>query len=254
MSEHASFDLDRGFSSPRDLVGKTLVHRPTRDIGFPLVAGLVYGLIAIGLLTAAFMTGLALSGGVILLVGLELAIGAGLGWLAVMMGIDLVTQLRFNRRRYEVRFGLERVEIDSVDGVEPVAFADVAAHPLLRSLAIDRRIGTLMRVRGACQQLVPDSEVRAVLETIALLYLEDEPESSHEDNDENGRTRPLYAVILRSGQVNVFQERDDPEDLDGAHRSGLPLYRVRTDWDPDSNSDVPRLTPAGVTRISGDPA
>ena len=32
-------------------VGKTIVHRPTRDVGFPLVSGAICGLLAIGLLT-----------------------------------------------------------------------------------------------------------------------------------------------------------------------------------------------------------
>ncbi len=88
-----------------------------------------------------------------------------------------------------------------------------------------------------------------MLETLALLYLEEEPDFYDDKGRTRRRTRPLYALLLPSGEVSVFQERD-PEDLDDARGSGLPLYRVRTDWDPEAKSYVPRLTPAGVTRIS----
>ena len=153
MSEDASFDLDRGFSSPRDIVGKTVVHRPRREIGYPLVVSVVCGLFALGLLGAAVMTGLTLSGAAILVV-LELVIGGSLGWLAVMMAIDLVAALRFNRRRYEVRFGLSGAEIGSVDGVERVALAN-REDPQLAAWAAEWAEDR----RGAGQRLVSSSRI-----------------------------------------------------------------------------------------------
>ena len=239
------YALDRGLSRPRDIVGETIIHRPRRDVGFPLVAGLVCGVLALGLLLAAFVTAGALAGGGVL-VALEVLLGGGLGWLAVTLFADLRAHHRFNRRRHEVRFGVDGVEIDSTDGTERVALAEVQTHPLLRSLAIDDRVRTLMRVRAACHQQPPRSEVRQILETLALLHHEGEP-----GDDPKPPARPLYAIIRASGDVGVFTEDpDDPEDLDDARRSGLPLYRVRTDWDPDAHAHVPRLTPAALTRIT----
>lgn len=244
MREQAIFELDRGFTGPRDIICKTVVHRPRREIGFPLISGVVYGLLALGLLTAVVVTGLTLSGALIL-VGLELVIGLGLGWLAVAMLGEAIGARRFNRRGYEVRFELTRIEIRSVDGVEVVALADLPSHPFLQALPFDWRIRKLMRARAACERLAPQSEVRVVIETLALLESEDEEESL----DGPPPARPLHAIIVGPGQVNFFQ--GDEEDLADARDSGLPVYRVATDWDPEARAHVPRLTPSAVVRIDG---
>lgn len=242
MTELASVDLDQGLPDPRAVARRTLVLHPRRDVGFPLVFGLISGLFALGLLTAAIVTIGALARGAVLVV-LELIIGVGLGWLAVMMLGDAVAHARFNRRRLELRFELDRVEIASRTGVERVALADVPSHPLLRTLPIDRRVHTLLRARASCDSLPHNSDIRLVLETLALL----QPESQEHDGPGAPPARPIHAIIVRPGEVNFFS--GDPDDLADARRSGLPLYRVHTDWDREERVHAPRLTPAAVTRI-----
>ena len=241
MTELASVDLDQGLPDPRAVARRTLVLHPRRDVGFPLVFGLISGLFALGLLTAAIVTIGALARGAVLVV-LELIIGVGLGWLAVMMLGDAVAHARFNRRRLELRFELDRVEIASRTGVERVALADVPSHPLLRTLPIDRRVHTLLRARASCDSLPHNSDIRLVLETLALL----QPESQEHDGPGAPPARPIHAIIVRPGEVNFIF---DPDDLADARRSGLPLYRVRTDWNSNERVHAPRLTPAAVTRI-----
>lgn len=242
MTDLASVDLDQGLPDPRAVARRTLVLHPRRDVSFPLVFGLVSGLFALGLLTAAIVTIGALVHGAVLVV-FELLMGLGLGWLAIIMLRDVVAHARFNRRCIELRFELDRVEIASRTGVEIVALADVPSHPLLRALPIDRRVHTLLRARASCLSLPHDSDIRLVLETLALL----QPESQEHDGPGAPPARPLHAIIVRPGEVNFFS--GDPDDLADARRSGLPLYRVRTEWDREEHVHAPRLTPAGVTRI-----
>lgn len=242
MTDLASVDLDQGLPDPRAVAGRTLVLHPRRDVAFPLVFGLISGLFALGLLTAAIVTIGALARGAVLVV-FELLIGVGLGWLAVMMLGDVVAHARFNRRRIELRFELDHVEIASRTGVEIVALADVPSHPLLRTLPIDRRVHTLLRARASCDSLPHNSDIRLVLETLALLH----PESQEHDGPGAPPARPIHAIIVRPGEVNFFS--GDPDDLADARRSGLPLYRVRTDWNSNERVHAPRLTPAAVTRI-----
>lgn len=242
MTDLASVDLDQGLPDPRAMVGRTLVLHPRRDVGFPLVYGLISGLFALGLLTAAIVTIGAVARGAVLVV-FELVIGVGLGWLAVMMLGDAVAHARFNRRRLELRFETHRVKIASTAGVERVALHDVPSHPLLRTLPIDSRLHTLLRTRASCLPLRRDSDVRLVLETLALLH---PSPTDHDDDSAAPPARPIHAIIVRPGEVNFIF---DPDDLPDAQRSGLPLYRVHTDWNADERVHAPRLTPGGVTRI-----
>lgn len=236
-----TFELTHGSRLSRDAVGKVVVLRPTRDQVFPLVAGLVAGLPALGLLLAAGIT-LSAARGAALLVILELLIGGGLAWLAVTMLGDARAHRRFNRRRYEVRFELDRVEIRSSDGVELVPLADVAAHPLLKELSIDGRLFALVRVRDACARLGPTDHVRLILETLALTELDD---AEAELGEPEPPARPLFAVFLRPDQPTFLR---DPEDIADVRRSGHMLWQIRTRWDPYDRVHAPRLEPGAVTR------
>ncbi|MBZ5713415.1 hypothetical protein [Nannocystis pusilla] len=238
MTEQANFELDRGSLSAA-AVGKTIVHRPTRDAGFPLVFGGICGALALGLVVAAVVTAGAVPA--TFLIVLELLIAAGLGWMASWLLPDALAAHRFNRRRYEVRFELRHIEIRSRDGVEQVALADAPAHPFLRSLAIDSRLHPLLRVRAACERLPPRADVRVILETLALLHLDDEPS----DAPVPPPTRPYYATIV--GGAAVFFRA--PEELAHLRDAGTSVYRIDTAWDPASRTHTPRLTPASVRRV-----
>ena len=240
MALPPSVELSRGFSHPRELVGRTLILRPRHDVGFPLVVGSFSALIAVALFFAVALTTLTLAA-INVLVAIELALGIGLGWFALLMLRDALAHLRFNRRDPAVHFTLDHIELRSRDGVEPLALADLRTHPALRGLAIDPRVVALLRARSACRGLPPDSDLRLVLETLAL-YHPEAPELDHPPP-----TRPCYAIIVGPGEVNFFH---DPDELPDARSTGLPLYRVDTDWSPDERVYLPRLRPDAVTRIS----
>lgn len=239
MTTSASFTLERGTLLSPAAVCATIVHRPTRDAGFPLVAGLVCGALSLGLLVAALVTLRALPA--LLLVVLELLLAAGLGWMASWLLPDALAARRYNRRGYEVRFELERVEIRSADGVEQVALADAPAHPFLRALAIDGRVHALVRVRAACEGLPPRADVRLVLETLVVQPFDDASVDGPEPPP-----RPCYAVIV-DGEAQPFR---DPEDLAALLAEGTTVYRIDTVWDPVTGSHAPRLVPAAVTRVA----
>lgn len=239
MVEPPSVELSRGFSHPRELVGRTLILRPRHDVGFPLVVGIFSALIAVALGFVVAVTTHSL--GINVLVAIELALAIGIGWFALLMLRDALDHLRFNRRDLAVHFTLDHIELRSREGVEPLALADVRTHPALRGLAIDPRVVALLRARSACRGLSPDSDLRLVLETLALYYPE-APELDHPPP-----TRPCYAIIVGPGEVNFFH---DPDELPDARSTGLPLYRVDTDWSPDERVYLPRLRPDAVTRIS----
>lgn len=241
MTDSASVDLDRGLLEPRAMALRTLVLHPRRDVAFPLVFGLVSGLFSFGLLAAAVVSIEALAQGAVLVV-FQILIGLGLGWLAILMLTDVVAHIRFNRRRLELRFERDRIELASRTGRERIALADAATHPVLRTLPIDPRLHTLLRARASCESLPADSDLRLVLETLALLH----PEPTTHDGPEPPPARPIYAILLRTGKLNFFT---DPHDLPDARRSGLPLYRVHTEWDPEQRVFAPRLTPTAITRI-----
>ncbi|MDC0668902.1 hypothetical protein [Nannocystis radixulma] len=239
MTEQASFELGRGGSLSAAAVGKTIIHRPTRDAGFPLVFGAICGALALGLVVAAVVTAGAVPA--TLLIVLELLIAAGLGWMATWLLPDALAAQRFNRRAYEVRFELRHIEIRSRDGLEQVTLADAPAHPFLRSLAIDSRIHPLLRVRAACEQLSPRADIRVILETLALLHLDGESI----DAPVPPPPRPYYATIV--GDAAMFFR--DPEKLAHLRRTGTPVYRIDTEWDPAARTQAPRLTPASVRRM-----
>lgn len=240
MTEPAIFELNRGALLSPAAAGKTIVHRPTRDVGFPLVFGAVCGLLSLGLLAAAVVTAFAVPAAI--LVVFELAIAAGLGWLAIGLVPDALAARRFNRRRHEVRFTLKHVELRDVDGVERVALADAATHPFLKSLVIDCRVHALVRVRAACKRLAPRDPVRLILETLVLDVLDVEPSF---DGPDPPPPRPLH-VILVDGEVRPVY---DPADLAQLRAEGLTIYRVDTAWDPESRIHEPRLIPAAVRRL-----
>lgn len=239
----ASFELGRGTPLTAAAVGKTIVHRPTRDVGFPLVFGAICGALALGVLTAAFVTFGAFPTTLpaMLLVILELATAAGFGWLGAALLHDALTARRFNRRRYELRFELELVEIRSVDGIEQLALADAATHPLLRPMPIVGQVHTLAKVRADCRGLPPRDDVRVVLETLAV----DPPEGMEVSNDGGSPPPPYYALLI-DGAAS-FTRRDD--DLESSRQEGVPIYRVDTAWDAEAQCSMPRLTPAAVRRV-----
>lgn len=238
LSRHG-FELSPGTLLSSAAACKTIVNRPTRDVGFPLVFGAVCGLLSLGLLAAAIVTAFALPA--TLLVVLELGIAAGLGWLALALIPDALAAHRFNRRRHEIRFEPGYVELRSIDGVERVPLADAPTHPFLRSLAIDQRIHTLVRVRAACERLPPRGDVRLILETLALEVIEEEPSL---DGAYPPPPRPLFAFIA-AGEARIFR---DPDALAELRAEGLTLYRIDTEWNPESRAHEPRLVPAAVRR------
>ena len=242
MSDPDSVEINHGFPDPRTLIGKTIILRPRRDVGFPLVVGLICGLLALGLLAAVVLAFQALINGALLAV-LELLIGLALAWFASLMLADAVAHQRFNRRRPEFRLALDRVELHTIDGLETITLTDASTHPLLRSLPIDARLHTLLRARATCKQLPRDADQRVILESLALFLLE----SPTDDLDDPPPEQPLFAIILRPGEVNFFH---DPDDLADARASGLPLYRVRSEWDPLLRIHIPQLNPAAISRIS----
>jgi hypothetical protein len=234
MARPQIFELSHGQLLSPAAVGKTIVHRPLRDAGSPLFLGLLYGVPGLGLLVAG---GVMIAAGLpaMLLVVLVLLLGALFGWLAVGLLADAVAARRFNRRGYEVRFGLRNVEVRGPDGVERVTLAEALTHPFLRSLVIDGRVRTLLRVRAACMQLPNDDDVRVVLETLAVVEFDDG------ETSQTSEPPPCFAVV--TGGAAIFTR--DPEDVE----TGTPLYRVATEWDPAANEWHPRLTPAGVRRV-----
>lgn len=244
MAEPPSVELSRGFAHPRELVGRTLILRPHHDVGFPLVVGIFSALIALGLFLAVALTTLTLAA-INVLVAIELALGIGLAWFALLMLRDALDHLRFNRLGLAVHFTPDRIELRSRDGVEQIALTDAQTHPALHGLVIDPRVAALLRVRRACRELPPNADQRLVLETLALYH----PEPAELDHPPP--TRPCYAIIIAPGEVNFFH---DPDDLPEARSTGLPLYRVDTDWSPDERAYLPRLRPDAVTRLSAAPA
>lgn len=228
------YELSRGQLLPPAAVGKTIVHRPVRDVGSPLFLGLLYGVPGLGLLIGGIVI---IAAGVpaTLLAIVELLLGAVFGWAAVGLLADAVAARRFNRRGYEVRFGLREVEVRGPDGVERVALAEAPAHPFLKSLVIDARVRTLVRVRAACVRLADDDDVRVVLETLAV-FEHDDVETSRSSGPP-----PLYAMVT-GGRAIFTRDLDEVGD-------GAPLYRVLSEWDEAANAWQPRLTPAGVRRV-----
>jgi hypothetical protein len=233
MAPPQIFELSQGQLLTPAAVGKTIVHRPLQDVGTPLFLGLLYGLPALGLLVAAVVM---IAGGVpaVLLIGLVLLFASGFGWLAAGLLIGAVAARRFNRRGYEVRFGLRDIEVRGPDGVERVALAEAPRHRFLKSLVIDVRIRTLVDVRAACMQRPNRDDVRVVLETLALLAF-DPPESESEGPP------PCYAMVAGDGAI-IMSSLEDVE-------ADAAVYSVATAWDPVANVWAPRLVPAAVRRV-----
>lgn len=232
MTEPQIFELGRGQALSTAAVGKTIVHPPTRDAGTPLFLGLLFGLPALGLGAAA----VAMIAGGPMLIGMSIVaalLAAVLGWLAGPLLADAVAAWRFNRCGYEVRFGQRDVEVRGPDGVERVELAEAPEHPFLRSLALDARIHTLVRVRAACMDLPDDDDVRVVLETLAMFTYDDESELSEPPR--------CYAIVAGGAAMIVGSVPDD--DVPGA------IYEVVVEWDEGANVWMPRLTPAGVRRV-----
>ena len=76
MAEPPTVELSRGFSHPRELVGRTLILRPRHDVGFPLVVGIFSALIAVALGFVVAVTTHSL--GINVLVAIELALAIGI--------------------------------------------------------------------------------------------------------------------------------------------------------------------------------
>ena len=85
MAEPPTVELSRGFSHPRELVGRTLILRPRHDVGFPLVVGIFSALIAVALGFVVAVTTHSL--GINVLVAIELALAIGIGWFALLIEI-----------------------------------------------------------------------------------------------------------------------------------------------------------------------
>lgn len=234
MDRQETFELGRGQLLTPEVVGKTIVHRPVRDVGSPLFLGLMYGMPGLGLLVAGVVMLAGELRAMVLIVPV-LLLAALFGWLAVGLFADAVAARRFNRRGHEVRFGLREVEVRGPDGVERVALAEAPAHPFLKSLVIDARVRTLVRVRAACVRLADDDDVRVVLESLAVFEDEDV------ETSRSSGPPPLYAVVT-GGRAIFMRELEDEDD-------GAPLYRVLSEWDEAANAWQPRLTPAGVRRV-----
>jgi hypothetical protein len=238
MAQPQIFELSHGQMLSTAAVGKTIVHRPVRDVGTPLFLGLLYGVPALGLVVAAAVM-IAGGGSAVLLVGLALLFASFFGWLAAGLLAGALAARRFNRRNHEVRFGLRDVEVRGPDGVERVALAEAQRHRFLQSLAIDGRFHRLVRVRATCMQLASGDDVRVVLETFALLEL-DEREGSESSGPSSGQ--PRWFAVVTGGEASFMR---DPEGVE----EGTPLYRVAAAWDPAAKVWQPRLTPAGVRRV-----
>src|SRR5687768_7792131 len=201
---HDEFELAGGAVLTPLAVGKTIVHRSRRGL-FMVLMSVLCGLASLAMFLGAALAAVTLRDAGVL-VALEVVVGVVFGLASAKFVPQALADMRFNRLAYVVRFATDRVVITNVHGEESVALADAAEHPILRGLAVDRRVHVLTRLRAACERLDPLDERRLVLESLLLTDLDPERDDIDVDADSpDSPIMPIFAAIVGPGEVRFFR-------------------------------------------------